>query len=1479
MDEDDELMEITADEAVGSSDSGRFGTDVKLWNEDCASRPEPAPAKAKKRKSDEISRVWVSDNDDDDDEFPDLDELLSTPLAAPRVPVRQMTPAAAVAPSSSFRRATVEPPRTSHARSPGPVSPSLPSRDRTLSPAKSPVPSCHAESRPLTQQPLRTPVASPRKLPPVVLKPNALSPDTIQRALTRTPKHTKARRSSVVEETDDEFVTPSTGGGSGRRVQAGTAGLDDPITAIPCTFEASIPKIGPSPTRTSNANPTTVDQAQPRCAISPSRSRISPRKAQTSSSPPVDLQGLAELVEKPWPLQCRLDTLREELDQNRKAFEGALRESWPREKRDEIRKEKERLSGEQQVLKGLLDQTEAHSRLKKDVETLLQHISEAYMDGRSTDEDEDKLDRIQDEMKSKKQDFVEALSQAASHHPRLIAQVKAIPPQASNRIPQTQPPTSQSRQKQPIHDPFSSQVIHQTQLPEEPPRPAPYIPRDEPPPINPDDLEGMFSDLDSSPVQRKPPVNQAKAQQKRLEFSRNDEHDYFSDDEFDPEILALADNFSGPGPSTSSDSYSRTPLTETSGNTKQLTRPKVPTKRVASTASKNPFPPEQMQFPWSPEVKQMLKDRFRMEHFRHNQLEAINATLSGKDAFILMPTGGGKSLCYQLPAVVKSGSTKGITIVVSPLISLMQDQVDHLTAHNIHAVAYNGEASHEYKDMVMQMFNSPNPENYIELLYVTPEMVAKNQRFQDAMDSLYRKRKLARIVIDEAHCVSQWGHDFRPDYKQLGEVRGRFQGVPLMALTATATENVIVDVMHNLGMVDTEVFTQSFNRSNLYYEVRLKSGNPSALENIINLIQTKHANECGIVYTISRKSAEDVATKLREAGIKAAHYHASIESADKTETQRQWQADRIRVVVATIAFGMGIDKPDVRFVIHHGLPKSLEGYYQETGRAGRDGKPSSCYLFFSLQDARILRKLIHGGEGNWDQKQRQITMLNRMVSYCDNPADCRRVEVLRYFGEDFEKADCHKTCDNCRNGALSEQRDYTEVSKAAIEAVARQPRLTPSQCAEILMGKRAPAPGFDDGVGVEYYGIASDLKKHEVERIINKLSMEGALGEENKISNKAGFAIQYLTLGRNVAAFRYGRRRLTLPVQISSRGSKEPVAPKPKKRAKKDDNMRPPASTDISSPIAPRSRTKTPSKSAGSTGANQLELTRNGYERDDFVVDESDEDHFEPIPKRRKSNLGGTTILEDVRLDTLHDIHQEVIQNFVSEAKKLEESIRNSSGMRRPLFSEQNFQAMAAHWTATPAQMHRIRGIVSERVDKYGEKFAKLVKTFHQDYTEMMGLADDGDDGDMEVVDLISSDEDFDFDLDGDGGDPAMGEESRFFSAPERPPALGDVMAVQQWHQRLAQVSQNSAAREPSAPASGPRGRGKARGAGGRRGGARKFGGGASKRRASGGSAKAGSKAGSGARSKGGSSTGFQGKGGKGGGRGGGSSGIGLMPL
>jgi len=563
------------------------------------------------------------------------------------------------------------------------------------------------------------------------------------------------------------------------------------------------------------------------------------------------------------------------------------------------------------------------------------------------------------------------------------------------------------------------------------------------------------------------------------------------------------------------DTLPRNALSEASGNMPN------PPKRTHPTDGKNMYSHVEQEnaairkLPWYRDVKRALRERFKLTGFRHHQLDAINATLDGKDAFVLMPTGGGKSLCYQLPAVIQSGRTKGLTVVISPLLSLMSDQVDHLRKLNIRAATLNSEIPPDQKREIMSHLRESDPEQFIELLYITPEMINKSGAIQTLLTRLHKNKKLARIVIDEAHCVSQWGHDFRPDYVALGGVRKLFPNVPYMALTATATENVKVDVMHNLGMERATVYAQSFNRPNLYYEVRSKKGKGKAkelLDDISELIHTKYHNQTGIVYTLSRKNCEQMAEKLQDQyGISAHHFHASMKADEKARVQRQWQNGQIKVVVATIAFGMGIDKPDVRFVIHHTIPKSLEGYYQETGRAGRDGKMSGCYLYYGYQDTKVLRDFIYESEGTEQQKERQRKMLQNMIQYCENRSDCRRVQVLHYFGESFSKEECNGTCDNCKSDAVFKTMDFTSVAQAALDLVERlmESRVTLLYCVDILRGANSTKIknlGHDD---LEEFGAAKHLPRGEVERLFYRLLMENALAELNVV-NRANFVTQYL---------------------------------------------------------------------------------------------------------------------------------------------------------------------------------------------------------------------------------------------------------------------------------------------------------------------------------------------------------------------------------
>ncbi|UZJ55378.1 hypothetical protein CBS101457_004698 [Exobasidium rhododendri] len=554
-------------------------------------------------------------------------------------------------------------------------------------------------------------------------------------------------------------------------------------------------------------------------------------------------------------------------------------------------------------------------------------------------------------------------------------------------------------------------------------------------------------------------------------------------------------------------------------------------------------PTEANKYPWAADVWKALHETFRLQDFRTNQQEAINATLGGFDVFCLMPTGGGKSLCYQLPAIVESGKTRGVTIVVSPLISLISDQVAHLVKLGIPALKITGDMKAGDRQQVLNEIFDKNNRLPPRLLYLTPEFIAKSRIATDIFTDLRRRNLLARFVIDEAHCVSQWGHDFRPDYKELGQLRSQYPGIPMMAMTATATARVKADVIANLCLNRTNLkqFEMSFNRANLNYYVRPKG--KDVLEEIARFIKTHHKGQCGIIYCLSRKHCEDVAKQLTQKhGIVSQHYHAGMEKEERETIQQKWQANTFKVIVATIAFGMGIDKGDVRFVVHHTLPKSLEGYYQETGRAGRDGAHSNCVLYFKHADSSFLRRMIVEGEGSIAQKDQQHENLRQVLTYADNHIDCRRSQVLQYFGEIFDERNCHSGCDNCiKNGGktLEAKPSMTDVSAMAKSAIGladeiekRGDLVTLLHCIDCFLGSNKREIINKDHHTLQHHGAGSRLAKGDAERLFQKMVTEGIIGEKS-VSNRMGFTNAYVTVIRR-AADRVLQDKLKVEMSLST---------------------------------------------------------------------------------------------------------------------------------------------------------------------------------------------------------------------------------------------------------------------------------------------------------------------------------------------------------
>ncbi|SJL83579.1 ATP-dependent DNA helicase RecQ [Vibrio palustris] len=482
------------------------------------------------------------------------------------------------------------------------------------------------------------------------------------------------------------------------------------------------------------------------------------------------------------------------------------------------------------------------------------------------------------------------------------------------------------------------------------------------------------------------------------------------------------------------------------------------------------LPAEQSDTPIAPHT--VLRDVFGYQTFRVGQQEVIDAAIAGQDSLVIMPTGGGKSLCYQIPALV----LEGITLVISPLISLMKDQVDQLKANGVAAECVNSTMTREALQSVYSRIHS----GQLKLLYVSPERVLTRD-FLERLDTMH----ISMIAVDEAHCISQWGHDFRREYAALGQLKQRFQHVPMMALTATADDATRSDILSRLSLIEPHVYLGSFDRPNIRYTLMEKH---KPVAQVVRYITTTQRGQCGIIYCGSRKKVEMVTEKLCNNHIRAAGYHAGMETDERAWVQEAFQRDDVQIVVATVAFGMGINKPNVRFVLHFDIPRNIESYYQETGRAGRDGLPAEAVMLYDPSDINWLRRMLDEKEDG-PQKQVETHKLNAMNSFAEAQT-CRRQVLLNYFGEYREKP-----CGNCDVCLDPPKRfDATEEARKALSCVYRvNQSFGVSYIVEVLRGMqniRVRENGHDK---ISTYGIGRDHSHDYWVSIFRQLIHKGLL--------------------------------------------------------------------------------------------------------------------------------------------------------------------------------------------------------------------------------------------------------------------------------------------------------------------------------------------------------------------------------------------------
>ena len=474
-------------------------------------------------------------------------------------------------------------------------------------------------------------------------------------------------------------------------------------------------------------------------------------------------------------------------------------------------------------------------------------------------------------------------------------------------------------------------------------------------------------------------------------------------------------------------------------------------------------------------AQQILRDTFGYTSFRGAQQAIVEHMVGGGDALVLMPTGGGKSLCYQIPALLR----QGVGIIVSPLIALMQDQVDALRQLGVPAAFLNSsleaEAAREVSRQLMR--------GELKLLYVAPERLL-TEGFLNLLERLQQDNNIALFAIDEAHCVSQWGHDFRPEYRQLTVLHERFPDVPRIALTATADVPTRSEIVERLSLEQAQQFVSSFDRPNIRYRVTLKD---NARKQLQTFLETEHPDDAGIVYCLSRKKVEETAAWLKEQGWDALPYHAGLDASTRSKNQKKFLREEGVIMVATVAFGMGIDKPNVRFVAHLDLPKSMEGYYQETGRAGRDGLPANAWMAYGLGDVVSMRQMLLSGDAPEERKRVELQKLDALLGFCESTT-CRHQTILRYFGE-VHPGNCNE-CDNCLSPV--DTWDATKAAQMALSCVYRTgQRFGVVHLIDVLLGKSTPKVEQFNHQQLSTFGIGKDLAQQQWSSVYRQLVAAG----------------------------------------------------------------------------------------------------------------------------------------------------------------------------------------------------------------------------------------------------------------------------------------------------------------------------------------------------------------------------------------------------